>query len=100
MKKKSVIFGMVGIKLDHGFKEVRHRQWRPTIAIAKQSIKFDRMELWFQPNAREAGRLKETIKKDLSSIKLVGDSLESGKILGTNILEYRGTWVQIEETSL
>ena len=68
MKKKNVIFGMIGIKLDYGFKEKRHWHWRPTISIVKHGIKFDRMELWYQPDSRESERLKNTIEEDLKSL--------------------------------
>ena len=67
MKKKNVVFSMIGIKLDSGFKEIRHRHWRPTVAIVKQTP-MDRMELWFQPGNRDTERLKETIKDDIHNI--------------------------------
>ena len=68
MKKRNIIFGMIGIKLDFGFKEKRHRHWRPTVSIAKNDITFDRMELWYQPGSRESERLKNTIEEDIKAL--------------------------------
>ena len=68
MKKKKVIFGMLGINLDFGFKERRHREWRPTVSIVKGPVDFDRLEIWYQPELREAKRHRKTIEQDILAI--------------------------------
>ena len=59
---------MIGIRLDSGTKDSRHKSWRPTIALMKQDIKFHRLELWYQPGERQSTIVKKTLAEDLRAL--------------------------------
>jgi transcriptional regulatory protein RtcR len=67
MKKKTVVFGMLGMSLDNGLSERRHTDWRPTLSLFKHDMRIDRLELWYQP-IRHVPQLKDVITGDILAL--------------------------------
>lgn len=67
MKKKQVVFGMLGMSLDNGRKEKRHTDWRPTVALFKHQLNINRLELWYQP-IDHVPRLKDVVAGDIKKL--------------------------------
>ncbi len=65
-KKKTVVIGFVGTKLDNGYSQKRWQRWRPTVALCQQEdLVIDRFELLCSSNFV---RLGNKIVDDIAQI--------------------------------
>ncbi len=64
--KKTVILGLLGVRLDSGARSKRWEKWRPTVSLTQQEdLLVDRLELIYQPNY---SRLVRLVREDIAQV--------------------------------